>query len=190
LYYANCCSWTGDYVQALPPALNYLSITSSFTSFNKSAKEVVEKILRKLPPAYVSQRIAELAPSINKRNPNAAFFFALGDVLDTVGMHSDAILQYRSGLGMEKSYSMDNDDFRHAFARGFLRLGMDLEGTGRNYDRALRCYDVAYRLFPQDHQIDMHLTRLKERCNTRANDLAWNLKDWMAGLTQASAKGE
>jgi len=190
LYYANCCSWAGDYDQALAPCLYYLSATQSFSSKNRSAKEVLEKILRKLPPAYVSERMAVLLPAINRRNPNAAFLFGLGDVLDTVGMHTIACRQYQAGLAMQKSYSMDNDDYRHAFARALLRLGMDLEVDQRNYEEALNCYHSAYKLFPKDRQIAMHWKRLSSRYAAKSNGLAWNLKDWIAEMTQASTKGE
>ena len=62
----------------------------------------------------------------------ARMLFCLGDVFDQLNLPDWGIKSYRAGLA-----------FNPGFARGHLRLGIDLEGYGKDKQGALREYETA-----------------------------------------------
>ncbi len=166
--YAHACIWCGNYQEGLEPALTFLDATSSLTTNDIGAKQMLSTILENLPKSVVEQELPALSKKIQAAKPNAAYYFALGDTLDKLGLYELAIGQYTSGLKMEPE-----------FARALFRLGSDYETARRDYRTALLLYAAANRLAPDDPEILSHLWRLNNRYKTRSNDLAWQLKDWM-----------
>jgi tetratricopeptide (TPR) repeat protein len=166
--YAHACIWCGLYQEGLEPALAFLDATSTLTSNDLGAKKMLRAILEQIPKTELEKELPGLNKIIQKAKPNAAYYFALGDTLDRLDLHDLAIDQYFAGLMMEPE-----------FARGLFRLGKDLELSRRDYKAALVLYVHANKLAPDDPEIFDHLLRLNYRMQTRWNDLAWQLKDWM-----------
>lgn len=166
--YAHACTWCGLYDEALEPALAFLNSTSNLTSNDPGAKNILSTVLENLPKSKVQKELPELVKKMQESKPNAAFFFALGDTLDRAGEHLLAMDYYTLGLKMEPN-----------FARGLFRLGKDYELFKRDYVTALLLYQAAYKLDPDDAEIGTYYFRLHQRYQTRSNDLAWQLKDWL-----------
>jgi len=171
--YAKACSWSGDYHNALEPALVDLALTSSLDSNNIDQKLALVRILRKLPHDFASAKIAIVSTNLDKSLHNPAFHFALGDVLDHADMHEIAIEQYHKGLQIAPDY-----------ARAIFRLGKDMELHKQQYKEALFCYTRAHELAPQDTEINAYYQRLQQRLENRNEDIAWKLKDWLASFHQ------
>lgn len=166
--YARACIWEGLFEEALTPALMFMNLTSSLTSNDPVAKKIVATILEKLSKTVIDKELPEATEKIQKTKPNAAYFFALGDTLDRIGMNDLAINQYYIGLKLEPE-----------FARGLFRLGRDYELARRDYKAALMLYATANKLAPDDKEISSYFYRLAKRYEIRDNDLAWQLKDMM-----------
>lgn len=106
--------------------------------------------------------IAELRPSQVESAKNAALaritdtklkarmLFCLGDVFDQLNLPDWGIKSYRAGLA-----------FNPDFARGHLRLGIDLEGYGKDKQGALREYETALKLDAKDKETQARLQNLK-----------------------------
>lgn len=165
--YAWCLYWTGQYEKALEPALIDLALSADPSSNNIEQKKLLIRILKSVPPDQAQKEIERLVEYLDKRSKNAAFHFALGDVLDTIGRPQDAIKQYKLGLKIDPKHG-----------RGLYRLGKDLELYTHDYMQALTCYKKAYALRPDDTEIEARLRRLEDRLAIRQNDWAWQMKDW------------
>jgi len=171
--YAKACSWGGDYHSALEPALVDLAITASLDANNLEQKAAVLDIIRKLPRDFSTAKIGIVSVNLDKTLHNPAFHFALGDVLDHAGMHDAAIEQYDKGLQIAPDYS-----------RAIFRLGKDMELYKQQYKEALFCYSKAHQLSPGDPEITAYYARLNQRLQTRQEDIAWRLKDWISRMHQ------
>jgi tetratricopeptide (TPR) repeat protein len=168
--YRTCLYWQGKYLDALPPALCFLASTSSLNSNNIEAKKELSQTIRS-----VSRSDIESAIQAVSRNPlvdgNAAFHFALGDVLDRSNYCDLAILQYQSGLKLQPT-----------FGRAWYRVAIDLERSTEEYELALQCYRKAKRLARDIKGLDERMRRLETRLANRRQDLAWQFKDWLKDL--------
>jgi tetratricopeptide (TPR) repeat protein len=169
--YAKACTWSGDYQDALEPALVALAASSSLDANNFEQKVALARILHNLPHDKAIAKIAVVSNNLDISLPNPAFHFALGDVLDHTDLHDTAIEQYHKGLQMAPN-----------FARGIFRLGKDMELYKQQYKEALFCYTRAHDLAPQDAEINAYNQRLTQRLEMRNEDIAWRLKDWIASF--------
>lgn len=163
--FAKCCFWSGRYSDALNPALVNLALTSSMDSNNPVEKNFLVSVIKKVPDDYLRKVVDHLQKTLGKAFP-ASYHFALGDVLDRVNKPELAVAQYKLGLEREPS-----------FARGWLRLGQDLEKHYRSYDQALSCYKMADGFKPGDAEITSNLYRLSNKLANRSRDWSWQLKD-------------
>jgi tetratricopeptide (TPR) repeat protein len=168
--YAKALYWTGDYANALRPALVNLAFTSDLYSYNAPSKRLLEPILRHVTRKQLIEKIDEVSKHLGIAK-NAAFHFCLADVLDRYGFRDIAMEQYRAGL-----------DLQPKFPRGWYRLGLDLENYKRDYAGALSCLRTASALQPQDEEIAKHLLRLEDRLPTYKTDWSWQFKDWLRSL--------
>ena len=97
----------------------------------EETKTMVTGFLSSLSPEVVKVTIKKAEDRIADKNSKAIIHFALGDVYDRATRRDDAMAQYKAGLALNPS-----------FARGYLRLGEDLEankdlrGASQNYDKA------------------------------------------------------
>jgi tetratricopeptide (TPR) repeat protein len=164
--YTRACIWSGNYQEALIPALMYLNASSSLTSNDYEAKRLVSSVLEHIDRTFLNRELPSMSVAVQKTKPNAAYYFALGDTLDHANLNDLAISQYYAGLQMEPS-----------FARGLFRLGKDFEQARRDYKAALMLYAQANQLAPHDPEIASYFMRLGRRYKYRDNDLAWQLKD-------------
>jgi tetratricopeptide (TPR) repeat protein len=169
--YAKACAWSGDYQDALEPALVALAVSSNLETNNYEQKVALARILRNVPRDKAIAKIGIVSNNLDLSMPNPAFHFALGDVLDRADMHDTAIEQYHKGLQMAPN-----------FARAIFRLGKDMELYKQQYKEALFCYTRAHELAPQDAEIDAYYQRLRQRLEMRNEDVAWRLKDWIASF--------
>jgi tetratricopeptide (TPR) repeat protein len=164
--------YCGKWDQALLPALVFLHRTSLDQVVDPKAKAMAVKIIQKCSPPVVAG-IPELARTVDRRAGSATFHFNLADVLDKAGQYDLAISEYESGLHINPH-----------FARGLFRLGCDLEVYKQDYKDALQLMALAHSLAPDDREIAFRFERLRMRLQTRNNDLAWELKDWLRGKPQ------
>lgn len=162
---AACAAWASKWKIAVEPAIIALGFTSSLDANNPREKARLYEIFRHLKPAEI-ERAVESATIKAGTHPRAAYFFALGDVLDSVNMRKLAIEQYKRGLKEEP-----------AFGRGWYRLGKDLEIYAKDYQQALQCYQKAHVFRMQDKEIAMALYSLSDKLAKRNLDWSWKLKD-------------
>ena len=112
---AACAVWAGKWKIALEPSIIALGATANLDNNNPKEKKRLYEVFQHVTPKEIAFAIEAATIKIGTRPP-AAYFFALGDVLDSVNMRKLAIDQYRRGLQEEP-----------AFGRAWFRLGKDLE---------------------------------------------------------------
>jgi tetratricopeptide (TPR) repeat protein len=112
-------------------------------------KLMVAYLLMRLPPDAVQRSIRFAELKIGNPKTQAILHFALGDIYDRAHQPDNAMLQYKAGLSLNPDY-----------ARGYLRLGEDLEGKS-NLNEALNNYEKAYSLNAKDPEIKSRLDKLK-----------------------------
>lgn len=173
--YAHAAIWNGAYEEALDPAISYLNSSSTLNANDPASKDLLLTIMRHVPKSKIYGVLPDL---LQKQRANPAFYFALGDTLDRAGYNDLAIDLYSLGLRLEPR-----------FARGLFRLGRDYEVVRKDYPAALFLYEQAYKLSPQDPEIQEYLVRLEDRVKNRDNDIAWQLKDFFRGGATKSALG-
>jgi tetratricopeptide (TPR) repeat protein len=112
-------------------------------------KLMVAYLLMRLPPDAVQRSIRFAELKIGNPKTQAILHFALGDIYDRAHQPDNAMLQYKAGLSLNPDY-----------ARGYLRLGEDLEGKS-SLNEALNNYEKAYSLNARDPEIKSRLDKLK-----------------------------
>lgn len=162
---AACAVWAGKWKIALEPSIIALGATASLDNNNPKEKKRLYEVFRHVTPKEIEFAIEAATIKIGTRPP-AAYFFALGDVLDSVNMCKLAIEQYKRGLKEEP-----------AFGRAWFRLGKDLEIYAKDYQQALQCYQKAHVFRMQDQEITMHMYSLADKLAKRDLDWSWKLKD-------------
>lgn len=173
-----CAAWAGKWQIALEPAIIALGATATLDSNNPKQKARLYEIMRHCTADQIELAI-KAATIKSGKHPPAAFFFALGDVLDGVNMRKLAMEQYTRGLQEAPS-----------FGRAWYRLGKDLEIYSRDYEAALRCYQKAHAFNLQDPEIAMAMYSLSDKLAKRNKDWAWRLKDVLKPQRPAPAVPE
>src|SRR5262249_20647139 len=120
---AACAAWAGKWKIALEPAIISLGATATLDSNNQREKNRLYEVFRNVKHSEIQSAVESATIKIGKRPP-AAYFFALGDVLDSVNMRALAIEQYKRGLQEEPT-----------FGRAWFRLGKDLEIYAKDYQQ-------------------------------------------------------
>ncbi len=162
---AACAAWAGKWDIAMEPAIIALGATASLDANNPKEKARLYEIFRHSKPAAIERAVMSATIKAGK-HPPGAFFFALGDVLDSVNMRALAIAQYKRGLQEEP-----------AFGRAWFRLGKDLEIYAKDYPEALKCYQKAHAFRMQDKEIAMAMYSLSDKMAKRNLDWSWKIKD-------------
>lgn len=99
--YAYACYWNGLYRQALEPALVSLALSSYSAANNLPAKTLLLEIIPRLPKTTAAQIITGANHKMDRAFRAANYHTAVGDVLDVVGMHDQAIEQYQVAVSMQ-----------------------------------------------------------------------------------------
>lgn len=162
---AACAVWAGKWKIALEPSIIALGATASLDSNNAKEKKRLYEVFRHVTAKEIEMAIEAANIKIGK-HPPGAYFFALGDVLDSMNMRRLAMDQYRRGLQEEP-----------AFGRAWFRLGKDLEIYAKDYQQALQCYQKAHVFRMKDQEITMHMYSLADKLAKRDLDWSWKLKD-------------
>ena len=162
---AACAVWAGQWKIALEPSIISLGATATLDSNNPKEKTRLYDVFRHVKANEIEMAIMAATIKIGK-HPPGAYFFALGDVLDSVNMRQLAMEQYKRGLQEEP-----------AFGRAWFRLGQDLEIYAKDYQQALQCYQKAHVFKMQDQEITMHMHSLSDKLAKRDLDWSWKLKD-------------
>ncbi len=160
-----CAVWAGKWKIALEPSIISVGASASLDANNPKEKARLYEVFRHVTPKEIESAIEAATIKIGKRPP-AAYFFALGDVLDGMNMRKLAIEQYRRGLKEAPG-----------FGRGWFRLGRDLEIYAKDYQQALQCYQKAHAFRARDEEITMHMHSLSDKMAKRDLDWSWKLKD-------------
>ncbi|MBA3855669.1 MAG: hypothetical protein C0507_02050 [Cyanobacteria bacterium PR.3.49] len=160
-----CAVWAGKWKIALEPSIIALGATASLDSNNPKQKARLYEVMRHCTVNEIELAI-KAATIKSGQHPPAAFFFALGDVLDSINMRKFAMEQYTRGLQEAPTYG-----------RAWYRLGKDLEIYSKDYEAALQCYQKAHAFKLQDAEIAMAMYSLSDKLAKRNKDWAWRLKD-------------
>ena len=162
----------GRLEEAFEVALHVLAVDSkdSFRDLPK-AKRVVGTLLSLLPRDQSLPVLNRIAAELKSTPYASGLQFSLGDEFDHLGERELAMGHYRQGLSLDPS-----------FARGYLRLGEDLEDYCHDYDGAIEMYRRAFQLKKEDQEIRSRLYSLSLRLANRPNDLAWQLRDAIVNL--------
>jgi tetratricopeptide (TPR) repeat protein len=164
--FANAAYRAADYETALEPALVNLCIKTGIDYNPLQSKRLVLDIWRRAGNKNSLPIYQSTEKKYNLSN-KPSFCFAMGDVLDRLGLPSTAIVSYQAGLAKMPSFS-----------RGLFRAGRDLEVHEHRYDQALRYYRRAFQSDDTSREIYTFMQRLESRLSHRDEDLAWQLKDF------------
>ncbi len=121
-------------------------------------------------PASVSDEAIKRAHNDLIKTPlyAANMHFAVGDVYDSLKKPEKAVEQYREGLKLNPKA-----------ARGYLRLGFDLDSQFHDVIGGMDNYKKAYKLRPEDPQIKLAY----ETTEKRINDSLWlRFLNWVHNL--------
>jgi tetratricopeptide (TPR) repeat protein len=116
------------------------------------AKASLQDMLRALPEKEAQSGIATAEAAIKEKRLKGRLHFALGDVYDRIGQAQNAIGQYQAGLAFDPT-----------LARGYLRLGEDLETFKKDFDGAMKNYQKALSLDAGDKETTMRINQLKAK---------------------------
>jgi tetratricopeptide (TPR) repeat protein len=171
--YAKTSIELGQPQNALKPALLILPTTIEDPKQLLRAKNFVKRYLPVMPQDASRQAVEEVGNLFNGTKYGALYYFCMGDIYDRLHKPYDAMHCYKLGLERDPNY-----------ARGYLRLGIDMEEVLHDYQGSLAMYKKAYQLLPQDPEIVLRHNSLVDRLPIARNDLAWRLKDWLQTKTQ------
>ncbi|MBS2007656.1 MAG: tetratricopeptide repeat protein [Cyanobacteria bacterium SZAS TMP-1] len=116
------------------------------------AKADIKEMLMTMKEPDAVSAISNAEAAIKDIKLKGRLHFALGDIYDRMNKPEQAIAHYQSGLRFDPT-----------LARGYLRLGEDLETYKKDLPAALKNYEKAYSLDKNDPEIQLHLQRLKAR---------------------------
>ncbi len=163
--YSNAALKAHDYEQALEPTLIAMAYAVKTPSKLIYYKRKVAGLITGLPPAIVEQQIQAAEKKTKGSQGGKFLYFCLGDVFDRLHRPADAIACFKKGLTIDSTYG-----------RGYLRLGMDLEDYAGDHETALKCYENAFVLLPEDPEVKLRIARMKARYPQIKRDVAWQLK--------------
>lgn len=115
-------------------------------------KGLIGGLIKTLSPSQIEASLKEAEKLITARQFKARMHFAMGDIMDRQARYKDAIQEYRRGLAI-------NPDF----ARGYLRLGEDLEMAQNDFKGAMLNYQKALTLDKNDKEIKLRIKALSEK---------------------------
>ncbi|MBU6454338.1 MAG: tetratricopeptide repeat protein [Cyanobacteria bacterium REEB67] len=116
------------------------------------AKASLQDMLRALPEKEAQNGISTAEAAIKEKRLKGRLHFALGDVYDRIGQPQNAIGQYQAGLALDPT-----------LARGYLRLGEDLENFKKDFFGAMKNYQKALSLDGKDKETTMRINQLKAK---------------------------
>ena len=137
-----------DPLKALEISLCLIATSQGNEMFQLKVR--LKTLIAELRPSQVESAKNAALARIKDTKLKARMLFCLGDVFDQLSLPDWGIKSYRAGLA-----------FDPGFARGHLRLGIDLEGFGKDKQGALREYEAAYKLDAKDKETEARLHNLK-----------------------------
>lgn len=115
-------------------------------------KALIGGLIKTLSPSQIEASLKAAENLIKAKQFKARMHFAMGDIMDRQARYKDAIQEYRRGLAI-------NPDF----ARGYLRLGEDLEMAQNDFAGAMLNYKKALALDKNDKETKMRIKALIEK---------------------------
>ncbi len=126
-------------------------------------------ILKKTGPEQLLNTLGVVQREASDSEKVAYLYFASGDVLAKATFPRAAEEAFKAGLVL-----------RPISGRPYLRLGI-LKEIERDYQAALADYAKAHDYAPKDRECAARLLRLIRRASIQEYDLAWTIKDFLAG---------
>ncbi|MBP9094223.1 tetratricopeptide repeat protein [bacterium] len=172
-YYLRCLFWDGRYRDALNPGLYYLGKEAHAIGGPLVSSEVLGEIIGRLPANDVEQQLNHFYAELKKDKflVRPAFHYYLANIFYKQGKAKLAKAE------LERLLESDPKS-----VEGFYLLGQLQENYGRNYEEALKAYEMAHALSPYDMAIEKAYNRLVERQAFRSSDWAKALRDWLDKL--------
>lgn len=115
-------------------------------------KALIGGLIKTLSQSQIEASLKAAESLIKAKQFKARMHFAMGDIMDRQARYKDAIQEYRRGLAI-------NPDF----ARGYLRLGEDLEMAQNDFEGAMLNYKKALALDSKDKETKMRIKALSEK---------------------------
>lgn len=168
--FADTAVKSGHYYESMEPMLVAMSLSVKHPKQLLFLKKRVAGLINTLTTEQVIEAIKAAEMKMRGAKAGNLLFFCLGDVFDKMHRPADAMICYQRGLEKDPN-----------FARGHLRLGMDYESVLGDYDAALKSYENALILSPQDDdEIRLRCHRLRARVGQEKRqekrDVAWLIK--------------
>jgi tetratricopeptide (TPR) repeat protein len=181
--YALAAYWNGKFEDAIEPSILQLALSSDLSPANEDemTKKHLAQCLRQVPRQRAESWVAATTANIDRNNKifkDGSFHRTVGDVLEEIGMHRQAVAEYQACL------KRNPDD-----ANALIGTAKEFETNFPDYKFALLLCQRARRLRPDLSEIDNMITRLDERIAEQDDDLAGRIKDWLRGkYTQISTE--
>lgn len=169
--YMQVAYWTGHYEQALEPAIVQMALSSSKEFDDTNCTDIFVAAAKHVPKERVSEivKTSSLTLDQNARYlQDPSFHRGLGECLSKLGMHDLAQSEFQRCLKRNPGDGLAN----------FL-LARELELYRGDYDQALHYYNAAKLVGAPVNNIDLYIAHLQSRLESRHEDLAWQLKDWL-----------
>jgi len=171
---ARCQYWSGNYAGAFFPACAYVAEEQNTPTGNKDPKQILASILSRMSESQIKKSLEDIfSRPIFKQNPQ--FHFTLGKFLDARNLHALATEQFKETVALAPD-----------FGDAWFRLGYNQEKYERNYEAAQESYKSALRYQGGNATVANYLRRLGDRLGQRKDDLAWQLRDKLLRLRNAS----
>lgn len=163
--YSETAIRAGNYKEALAPTLVAMPYFVGDKGRLMYYKKRVAGLITGLDPKDVSEGIRAAEKKFLNSKTAPMMFFCLGDVFDRLHRPAEALACYRKGLLRDPNYG-----------RAHLRVGEDLEDHYGELEGALKEYQQALLLLPDDDEALLRYKRLKARMAHFNRDVAWHVK--------------
>jgi len=172
-YYLRCLFWDGRYHDALNPGLYYLGKEAHAIGGPLVSSEVLGEVISRLSAQDVEQQLNHFYGQLKKEKflVRPAFHYYLATIFYKQGKARLAKAE------LERLLESDPKS-----VEGLYLLGQLQENYGRNYEQALKAYEMAHALSPYDMAIEKAYNRMMERQAFRSSDWARAFRDWLDNM--------
>ena len=172
-YYLRCLFWDGRYHDALNPGLYYLGKEAHAIGGPLVSSEVLGEIIGRLSVKDLEQQLNQFYTELKKDKMlvRPAFHYYLANIFYKQGKAKLAKAE------LERLLEGDSKS-----VEGYYLLGQLQENYGRNYEEALKAYEMAHALSPYDIAIEKAYNRMVEWQAFRSSDWARSFRDWLDNL--------
>jgi tetratricopeptide (TPR) repeat protein len=169
--YMQTAYWTGHYEQALEPAIVQMALSSSKEFDDINCNNIFIDSAKHVPKERLAEivKTSSLTLDQNARYlQDPSFHRGLGECLSKLGMHDLAETEFSRCIKRNPSDGLAT-----------YLLAKELELYRCDYEQALKYYKTAKLLGAPVNDIDLYIAHLQSRLETRHQDMAWQLKDWL-----------